>query len=112
MQAVARQFNLSETTFVLRRDAATAAVRIFTPTFEMPFAGHPTLGTAHVIRTLAGAGDAITLQLPVGPIRVSAVGDVWTLEAKPPRSHAVDATRAELARMLGVAIDDVLDDAR
>ena len=46
MQAIARQFNLSETTFVLPASAAgaTARVRIFTPTFEMPFAGHPTLG--------------------------------------------------------------------
>ena len=53
MQALALQFNLSETTFVLPSTAATARVRIFTPTFEMPFAGHPTLGTAHVVRALA-----------------------------------------------------------
>ena len=58
MQALALQFNLSETTFVLPSQRATAHVRIFTPTFEMPFAGHPTLGTAHVVRDLAGAGDA------------------------------------------------------
>ncbi len=56
MQALALQFNLSETTFVLPSTAATARVRIFTPTFEMPFAGHPTLGTAHVVRALAGCG--------------------------------------------------------
>ena len=58
MQALALQFNLSETTFVLPADDATARVRIFTPTFEMPFAGHPTLGTAHVVRTLRDSGDA------------------------------------------------------
>ena len=51
MQALALQFNLSETTFVLPSDVATRRVRIFTPTFEMPFAGHPTLGTAHVVRS-------------------------------------------------------------
>jgi predicted PhzF superfamily epimerase YddE/YHI9 len=45
MQALARQFNLSETTFILPSSRATARVRIFTPNFEMPFAGHPTLGT-------------------------------------------------------------------
>ena len=50
MQSLALQFNLSETTFILPSTAATARVRIFTPTFEMPFAGHPTLGTAHVVR--------------------------------------------------------------
>ena len=50
MQALALQFNLSETTFVMPSSHADARVRIFTPTFEMPFAGHPTLGTAHVVR--------------------------------------------------------------
>ncbi|HST00429.1 MAG TPA: PhzF family phenazine biosynthesis isomerase, partial [Usitatibacter sp.] len=47
-QALARQFNLSETTFILPSDTANARVRIYTPAYEMPFAGHPTLGTAHV----------------------------------------------------------------
>jgi PhzF family phenazine biosynthesis protein len=46
MQAIALQFNLSETTFVLPSKTATARVRIFTPSCELPFAGHPTLGTA------------------------------------------------------------------
>jgi len=54
MQALARQMNLSETTFILPSDKATARVRIFTPSYEMPFAGHPTLGTAHVCRAPAG----------------------------------------------------------
>ena len=56
MQALALQFNLSETTFVLPSAVATARVRIFTPTFEMPFAGHPTLGTAHVVRARSTCG--------------------------------------------------------
>src|SRR6185437_16570196 len=60
MQALALQFNLSETTFVLPSDVATRRVRIFTPAFEMPFAGHPTLGTAHVVRAIANAGDRVT----------------------------------------------------
>src|SRR5688572_10296842 len=62
MQALARQMNLSETTFVLPSERATSAVRIFTPSFEMPFAGHPTLGTVHVVRSLAG-GDRVTLDM-------------------------------------------------
>ncbi|MGE5182223.1 MAG: PhzF family phenazine biosynthesis protein, partial [Acidobacteriota bacterium] len=62
MQALARQLNLSETTFVLPSERATARVRIFTPGFEMPFAGHPTLGTAHVVRAMRG-GDALTLEM-------------------------------------------------
>ena len=50
MQALARQFNLSETTFILPSSTANAHVRIFTPSYEMPFAGHPTLGTADTTR--------------------------------------------------------------
>src|SRR5437660_1119374 len=68
MQALALQFNLSETTFVLPSERATARVRIFTPTFEMPFAGHPTLGTAHIVRELTGTGDKLTLELLAGII--------------------------------------------
>ncbi len=81
MQALALQFNLSETTFVLPSAVATARVRIFTPTFEMPFAGHPTLGTAHVVRGLATAGDEVTLEMLAGVIPVTADGDRWTLAA-------------------------------
>src|SRR5438876_8889775 len=69
MQALALQFNLSETTFILPSTRATARVRIFAPTFEMPFAGHPTLGTAHVVRALKG-GDAVTLEMRAGVIPV------------------------------------------
>src|SRR5688572_15965030 len=54
MQALALQFNLSETVFVLPSDKATARIRIFTTAFEMPFAGHPTLGSAQVVRALKG----------------------------------------------------------
>src|ERR1700747_28767 len=61
MQALALQFNLSETTFILPSTKATAHVRIFTPSFEMPFAGHPTLGTAHVVRSLHGGGNSVLL---------------------------------------------------
>src|SRR3979490_1874299 len=85
MQALARQFNLSETTFILPSTRADARVRIFTPTYEMPFAGHPTLGTAHVCRALGLAGDRLTLEMPAAIITVRAAGDPWTLQAKAPR---------------------------
>jgi PhzF family phenazine biosynthesis protein len=111
MQALALQFNLSETTFVLPSARATARVRIFTPTFEMPFAGHPTLGTAHVVRDLTRAGDAVTLEMRAGDIPVSAQGDVWTLQAKAPTHRAPTASRAELATMLGLATDDLAPEA-
>jgi len=107
MQALALQFNLSETTFILPAANATARVRIFTPTFEMPFAGHPTLGTAHVVRDLISAGDALTLEMKAGVIPVTARGDVWTLEANAPVQRAPTATRSELAAMLGLEVTDL-----
>ena len=91
MQALALQFNLSETSFILPSERASAAVRIFTPRYEMPFAGHPTLGTAHVCRALGLGGDRLTLELPAGIIAVRATGDRWTLQAMTPRWRASSA---------------------
>jgi PhzF family phenazine biosynthesis protein len=110
MQALALQFNLSETTFVLPSQRATARVRIFTPAFEMPFAGHPTLGSAHVVRDLVSPGNAVTLEMIAGIIPVHADGDVWTLKANAPRHRRVAATRGELAAMLSLATDDLADE--
>jgi trans-2,3-dihydro-3-hydroxyanthranilate isomerase len=107
MQALALQFNLSETTFILPSAGAAARVRIFTPTFEMPFAGHPTLGTAHVVRDLLSAGDALTLEMQAGVIPVTAQGDVWTLQANAPAHRAPVASRTELASMLGLDAADL-----
>ncbi|MFZ3321196.1 MAG: PhzF family phenazine biosynthesis protein [Usitatibacter sp.] len=107
MQALARQFNLSETTFVLPSEAATARVRIFTPSYEMPFAGHPTLGTAHVVRDLASSGDSLTLEMKAGIIPVSARGDRWTLQANPPKSRAEKLSGDELAQILGLDPGDI-----
>jgi PhzF family phenazine biosynthesis protein len=109
MQALARQFNLSETTFILPSEAATARVRIFTPAYEMPFAGHPTLGTAHVVREMKRSGDALTLEMKAGVIPVKADGDRWTLTANPPTWREVTESRAELAAMLGLVADDLGD---
>ena len=78
MQALARQLNLSETTFILPSKRASAHVRIFTPSYEMAFAGHPTLGTAFVCRALGLAGDSVTLEMKAGLIPVSADGDRLT----------------------------------
>jgi trans-2,3-dihydro-3-hydroxyanthranilate isomerase len=106
MQALALQFNLSETTFILPSTAATARVRIFTPSFEMPFAGHPTLGTAHIVRSLKG-GDRLTLEMRAGVIPVHADGDRWTLNANAPRTRAVTASRDEIAAMLSLEPRDI-----
>ena len=76
MQALAREMNLSETTFVLPRESQVEAqegkrVRIFTVEEELPFAGHPTLGTALYLHSTAASGaDEIVLDLNVGKIGV------------------------------------------
>ena len=107
LQALARQFNLSETTFILPSAKATARVRIFTPAYEMPFAGHPTLGTAHVVRALHGGGDAVALEMKAGIIPVTANGDRWTLQAVAPRARAFEMHRRELEEILGLEAGDV-----
>src|SRR5882762_2429900 len=96
MQSLARQFNLSETTFILPSERANARVRIFTPSYEMPFAGHPTLGTAHVCRALGLAGDTLTLEMQAGIIPVHATQRRWTLQANAPSWREVREPRAML----------------
>jgi trans-2,3-dihydro-3-hydroxyanthranilate isomerase len=80
MQALAREMNLSETTFVLPRESAIEAregnrVRIFTVEEELPFAGHPTLGTSLYLYKAGGASDKIVLDLNVGKIPVQFTAD-------------------------------------
>lgn len=107
MQALARQFNLSETTFVLPSTRGAAQVRIFTPSYEMPFAGHPTLGTAHVCRALGLGGSDLKLEMQAGLIAVHADGDRWTLQANAPTWRECEASRATLAKMLGLIESDI-----
>jgi len=110
MQALARQFNLSETTFILPSTQATAHVRIFTPAYEMPFAGHPTLGTAHVVRSLLNAGDKVTLEMKAGVIPVEAQGDRWTLSAKPAKTRVPKVSPGEIAAALSLEETDLASD--
>jgi trans-2,3-dihydro-3-hydroxyanthranilate isomerase len=121
MQAIAREFNLSETTFVERRaDAIEAAegvrVRIFTTEEELPFAGHPTLGTASVLRLHAPdpiGQQTVTLHLNVGPVPVrfaeegpSGNGAFGTMTQRDPEFGAM-LDRAQVARLTGLEADDL-----
>lgn len=109
MQALALQFNLSETTFVLPAGTgsdATARVRIFTPSEELPFAGHPALGTAHVLRRLRG-GNHVRLELAAGVVPVEAQGDRWTLTAPSATHRPVAETHAALGAAVGLLPADL-----
>ncbi|MBB1597239.1 PhzF family phenazine biosynthesis protein [Achromobacter sp. UMC46] len=113
MLNLAAQFNLSETTFILPSDRADARVRIFTPGYEMKFAGHPTIGTSQVVRDLRQTGDALTLEFKAGVVPVQARGDAWTFTAPCPdgvRTAQPELDRAEIAGLVGLQADDLLGD--
>ncbi len=115
MQAIARQFNLSESTFVTRcpgTGPAHADVRIFTPGFEMPFAGHPTLGTAYVIGERLGLEDVV-LRVPAGDIPVRHAHDepgMWVLTANRATITAGSVDRADLATVVVLTAGDLVDE--
>ena len=115
--AFARWTNLSETTFLLRPTDPTAdyRLRIFTPGEELPFAGHPTLGSAHAWLEAGGAprADGVVVQeCAAGLVRVH-TGDRLAFEAPPLRRSGPvdDADLARIARALRIDVGDVLDAA-
>jgi PhzF family phenazine biosynthesis protein len=114
MQSWARQFNLSESAFVTSREAdGSAAVRIFTPEHEMPFAGHPVLGTAEVVAKATSGTESVDLTTPAGLIRVTRVPAGWRFTAPAARTREVTSSGAELAAALGVDPDGLVrSDAR
>ena len=115
MQAIAKEMNLSETTFIFPRDAATerergVRVRIFTVQEELPFAGHPTLGTAFALRGSGNSAHEITLELNVGkvPVRFEvtpgqpAFGEMTQVDPV----FGVQHEREAVARATGLSVDD------
>ena len=117
MQSIAKEMNLSETTFILPRDAATERergirVRIFTVREELPFAGHPTLGTAFALRGQSGAKQ-IVLELNVGKVPVTfednaatpAFGEMTQINP----TFGMQHDREAVARATGLRVQDFDD---
>uniref|UniRef100_UPI003B52DFA8 PhzF family phenazine biosynthesis protein n=1 Tax=Roseovarius indicus TaxID=540747 RepID=UPI003B52DFA8 len=108
LQAIAAEFNFSEVTFVYPPEspANTARVRIFTPTMEIPFAGHPVIGTAIALAD-AGHGPDMVLELGVGPLpcRVDTGTAAFTTAA--PLETLATPEPALVARALGVQPSDI-----
>jgi trans-2,3-dihydro-3-hydroxyanthranilate isomerase len=117
MQSLAKEMNLSETTFILPRDAATECekgirVRIFTVQEELPFAGHPTLGTAFSLRGQSGAKEVV-LELNVGKVPVHfedtngppAFGEMTQINP----TFGMEHEREEVAAATGLRIEDFDD---
>ena len=107
MQALALQFNLSETTFIMPSEKAHARVRIFSPSYEMPFAGHPTLGTAFVVARKKDLQQRVDLELNVGVIPVTREGHEFELRANPATHRRPSASPKELASVLGLQESDL-----
>lgn len=116
MQAIAREFNLSETTFIERRPAELeqregVRVRIFTTEEELPFAGHPTLGTASVLYRAAPetvTQNTVTLALNVGevPVRFDAGGLFGEMTQRDPEFNE-ELDPSEVARLTGLTAADL-----
>jgi trans-2,3-dihydro-3-hydroxyanthranilate isomerase len=120
MQSIAAEFNLAETTFVLppKDSANTAEVRIFTPRYEMPFAGHPNVGTAYVVAragSLYGrsiAGDAVTFEEKAGLVPIRLLKDGATvcgarLASPQPLTLGAEIPAELIASACSLAVGDV-----
>ena len=109
LQKIALEINYSETTFVLSEEETEGGydVRIFTPGDEVPFAGHPTLGTAYVIQheILASPVDRITLKLKAGEIPVTFSEVLWMIQLPPTFGATLDS--ALFARTLNLETADL-----
>jgi len=122
MMRVTREFNLSETVFVLPPEDLrhTRKLRIFTPGRELPFAGHPTVGTAYLLAALgeialAGEETAITFEEGVGPVAVRLLAPdgvpsfAELTAARPPSFEPGPADRTALAAVFSLAPEDLAD---
>ena len=104
--AIARELNLSETVFCTP-GADGVVTRIFTPGSELPFAGHPTVGAALALHEAGLAGDRVTLLEGVGPVEVGIDDGLATLTTPVPPGAVDVADPEDLARSLGLGLDDL-----
>ena len=111
MQRIAREIHFSETTFILSdsQENGGYAVRIFTPDVEIPFAGHPTLGTAYVIHRFfeRQKSDSILLNYSNTSILVTVAGDIYTMSQDAPSFGMIYTDFARMAAMLNLSAHDI-----
>jgi trans-2,3-dihydro-3-hydroxyanthranilate isomerase len=110
MQAVAKELLIAETTFVLPKETdGDHKVRIFTPGKELPFAGHPTVGTTWVLS--GGREQRLKLELGVGTIAVTVKDRFVEMEQPVPRFGSIVDDRGAVAAALSLALDDIVADS-
>lgn len=113
MQGVAKEFNLSETSFVLPSETCDARARYFTPTTELPMAGHPSVGTVFALERMGlfAGRDTVTLELGIGPTEMQlgrtggALSRVWMNQGVPTLGATFD--RAQVAAALGLELSEL-----
>ena len=108
MQGITREMNFSESTFVLpsKLEKCVRKVRIFTPGKEIPFAGHPTLGTAYVLKTqkiISPTDTKAILELGIGPIAVEFEDQLIYMHQNKPRFLEEFQDTTKMARILGIS---------
>jgi trans-2,3-dihydro-3-hydroxyanthranilate isomerase len=105
MQAIALEMNYSETTFVVSQSEERAHVRIFTPAYELPFAGHPSIGTAWV---LAGDKPCYTLELQAGDVFVEFDQNTGICWMTPPKAELGEIVSSDIAASIaGLSVADL-----
>lgn len=110
MQHIARQMNLSETVFVLPSEVADARLRIFTPAYELPFAGHPVLGSAAVLHQERQLAENFVLETQAAPIPIQHSQGLYRLATRLQAAHSAELSAAEVAQMLGLSPADIVSD--
>lgn len=111
MQAIARQFNLSETVFIFSSndDKAAASLRIFTPNYELPLAGHPTLGSAFILKQLNHLlPDEFILNTKAKPVQVFINKDHVQMKIKGFDITKSQTDKPSLAKLSGLDVDDIV----
>lgn len=113
MQNIAQQFNLSETVFIFSSSDKTAVadLRIFTPSYEMAFAGHPTLGSAFVLNQLYHLPDEFILNTKAKPVQIFANKAHVQLEIQGFDIAQSQADKSSLAYLSGLTVDDIVGQA-
>ena len=107
MQKIATQFNLSETVFAFRSQNAVADLRIFTPAYELPLAGHPTLGCAYVLQQQQNLPEQFVLNTPAKAVRLCGKNTKMEMAITGYTIQASKAKATELSKALGLSESDI-----
>ncbi len=114
MQAIAKQFNLSETVFIYPPTnkhgvSAVAVLRIFTPNYELPLAGHPTLGSAFILKNLYNLPSSFTINTQAKPVQIHIADDTVQMAVVGFEVHNITNHGSALHDICGLAPSHIVD---